>query len=94
MLSSSNFPKEVNYCDYPDSQKHNCEDGDQYIFIRKRKGHNIITDAGGRFGNYLYRNCRNNVLYASYDKPSINKPIYTGGDIGIYSDALQYYKNS
>ncbi len=93
MLSFSNFPKQVKYQDYPDSQKLNCEPGDQYIFIRIRMGNNIISSAGERFGHYLYRNCRNNVLIASHEKPVANKQFYTEGDIGI-CDALQYYKNS
>jgi hypothetical protein len=92
-MSFASFPKEINFANYPDSQKLNVEAGDQYIFIRTRKGHNIISSSGERFGNYLYRNCRNNVLIASHCKPIANKQFHTEGDIGI-CDALLYYKNS
>ena len=67
-MSFASFPKQVKYQDYPDSQKLNVEAWDQYIFIRTRKGNNIISNYNEKFGYYLYHNCRNNVLY---ENPSL-----------------------
>ena len=53
----------------------------------------MVTSSGERFGPFLYRNCRNRVLISSWDKPIDGKTTYTPSDIGMYSDALIYYKN-
>lgn len=92
MLLFSSFHKEIHFKDYPDSQKLKCEKTDNYIFVRTRKGNNIITSYGQPFGKYLYRNCRNKVLISSWEKPT-NKNIYTSEDIAMDSDAIIYYKN-
>jgi hypothetical protein len=52
----------------------------------------MITANGEKFGPYLYRNTRNNVLIASWEKPT-NKELYSSCDIGMNADALIYYKN-
>ena len=84
--------KIISYSDYPQTQKFECLNYDQYIFIREKLGNNYITSDGTKFGNYLYRNITNGVLIASYEKPT-NKKYYTGYDIGTNTDALIYYKN-
>jgi len=94
MLSYSNFST-INYLTdpIPDSQRHPCERTDTYVFERKRLGNQMVTSSGERFGPFLYRNCRNKVLISSWDKPIDGKTTYTPSDIGMYSDALIYYKN-
>jgi hypothetical protein len=95
MLSSSNFQQViyVNYEDYPDCQKLDCKNNDLYIFVRERTGYKT-KPSSGVFGKYLYRNCRNNLLMSSHEKPINNKQYYSGGDIGTCADAIPYYKNS
>lgn len=36
-MSFASFPKEIDYADYPESQKLNCEDGDLYFLSEKEK---------------------------------------------------------
>ncbi len=93
MLSFSQYPKQiqVDYNDYPASQRLKCELNDKYKYVRQRLGHQIVTSRGEKFGPYLYRNMRNNVLMASWDKPT-NKDVYTLSEIGM-GDNLIYYKN-
>jgi hypothetical protein len=94
MLSYSNF-NTINYLTdpIPESQRHNCERTDTYTFVRQRLGNKMVTSSGEKFGPFLYRNCRNGVLISSWDKPIEGKTLYKPGDIGMYSDALIYYKN-
>lgn len=97
MSNYSSYPKMVKYVDYPKSQciKHMTpKDTLIYKFERKRLGGNTITETGDKFGVYLYRNTVTNVLVSSWEKPSRQKPLYTGYDIGIHTDALEYYKNA
>ncbi len=84
--------KQISWNEYPESQKLKCENSDNYLFYRERLGNNIVTKSNHPFGPYLYRNIRNNVLIASFDKPS-GEGIYSSSDIGMFSDALIYYKN-
>jgi hypothetical protein len=77
---------------YPKSQKKPINNSDIFIFERNRLGNNIVTKNGIQFGPYLYRNIQNNVLVASWKKPSINKQLYYGYEIGTNTDALVYYK--
>jgi hypothetical protein len=93
MLSFSQYPKQIyiNYDNYPASQRLQCQSSDTYKYVRQRLGHQIVTSNGDKFGPYLYRNTRNNVLIASWDKPT-NKSTYTVSDIGM-GDYLIYYKN-
>jgi hypothetical protein len=94
MLSYSNFPTINSLTDpIPESQLHPCEPTDTYVFERKRLGKQMVTSSGDSFGPFLYRNCRNKVLISSWDKPIDGKNTYTPSDIGMYSDALIYYKN-
>ncbi len=85
--------KQIGWNEYPDSQKLKCENLDKYIFVRERLGNNIVTKSNHPFGTYLYRNIRNDVLIASFEKPSSGEEIYSASDIGMFSDALIYYKN-
>jgi hypothetical protein len=82
-MLSSNFPV---------SQRIPCQNSDMYSFVRERLGKQIVTSAGDKFGPYLYRNIRNNVLISSWEKPN-NNQLYTSYDIGMNTDALVYYKN-
>lgn len=93
MSSFSQYPKQIyiNYNNYPASQHLKCELNDTYKYVRQRLGHQIVTINGEKYGPYLYRNMRNNVLVASWDKPT-NKVFYTLSDIGM-GDFLIYYKN-
>ncbi len=94
MLSYSQYPKQINFNfdNYPASQRLTCESNDMYRYIRQRLGNQIVTSRGEKFGPYLYRNIRNNVLISSWDKPT-NKDVYTSSDVGMNADALIYYKN-
>lgn len=94
MLSYSEFPKQIiiNFKDYSSSQHLSCQNGDVYKYVRNRLGNQFVTSNGQKFGPYLYRNMRNNVLIASWEKPS-NKEVYTSYNIGMNADALIYYKN-
>lgn len=69
-----------------------CQSNDMYKFVRVRLGKQTITKFGEKYGPYLYRNTRNNVLISSWDSPT-NKELYTSSDIGMNADALIYYKN-
>lgn len=91
MLSYSKFPIVTN--SFPESQLHPCHKTDSYVFVRRRLGKQIVTSHGEKFGPFLYRNCRNGVLISSWDEPKNGKTIYEPSDIGMYSDALIYYKN-
>lgn len=95
MLSYSNFPI-IKYASdtLPYGQQHSCERTDIYVFERMRLGKQMVTSTGEKFGPFLYRNCRNNVLISSWDKPIDGKSTYTSSDVGIYSDARIYYKNN
>ena len=92
MLSYSSFQKEIPVFNYPSTQTLPCEKTDMYKYVRNRLGNQIVTSTGSKFGPYLYRNIRNNVLIASWNKPT-NNELYTSFDIGMYADALIYYKN-
>jgi hypothetical protein len=93
MLSYSNYSKQIHLRDeIPASQRLQCQQGDTYQFVRKRLGSAIVTSSGEKFGPYLYRNTRNNVLIASWEKPT-NIELYSSCDIGMNADALIYYKN-
>jgi hypothetical protein len=50
------------------------------------------TKFGEKYGPYLYRNTRNNILVSSWHKPS-NKYLYSSCDIGMKTDSLIHYKN-
>ncbi len=94
MLSYSQYPKQI-YFDknsYPNNQLLSCDGDDMYTYVRERQGNKIVSSNGEKFGPYLYRNNRNGVLIASWDKPS-NKKLYNSSDIGMNVDALRYYKN-
>lgn len=90
MLSYAEFSKAVVHKQDP-AQLKPCDNSDPYKFERKRLG-NQVTHSGQKYGPYLYRNLRSNVLMASWEAPN-NKPIYTGYDIGTNTDAMIYYKN-
>ena len=80
---------------YPLSQLKENRLDDRYVFYRQRLGNKIVTQNGTKFGPFLYRNTRNQVLVASYERPTSSNPsyLYTGCDIGLNADALTYYKN-
>lgn len=88
----TSYAKQISYQNYPESQRLPCKSSDMYRFVRERLGGNIVTSSGTQYGRYLYRNTRNNVLMASWEKPC-NKQLYSSCDIGMNADALQYYKN-
>jgi hypothetical protein len=93
MLSCSNYSKQIHFSgELPASQRLQCQQDDTYRFVRKRLGSAIITSSGEQFGPYLYRNTRNNVIIASWEKPN-NSEFYSSYDIGMNADALIYYKN-
>ncbi len=93
-LSYSNF-ENINYFTdtLPTNQTYPSEKTDTYKFERMRLGKQMVTLTGEKFGPYLYRNNRTGVLIASWDIPQANKTVYMPSDIGMYSDALIYYKN-
>lgn len=96
MLSYSNYSK-VNYFTdtLPKSQTVPCNKSDTYVYVRRRLGQQMVTKLGERFGPYLYRNTRTQVIIASWEKP--NKSVdglYSWCDIGMNADALIYYKNT
>lgn len=65
-----------------------------YKFERVRLGDKTISQSGEKYGPYLYMNIQTGELIASWEKPVHGKDyLYSGGDIGLYSDALVYYKN-
>ena len=65
-----------------------------YKFERVRLGKKTTTQNGERFGPYLYRDIIDNILIASWDKPTKGlNYLYNGADIGYNTDALKYYKN-
>jgi hypothetical protein len=80
---------------HPSSQLKENRLDDRYVFYRQRLGNKIVSQNGTKFGPFLYRNTRNQVLVASYERPtSLNKSfLYSGCDIGLNADALTYYKN-
>jgi hypothetical protein len=93
MLSYSNYSKQKQFGGkFPTTQLVNCIPNDSYRFVRKRLGSAMVTLHGEKFGPYLYRNVRNNVLIASWEKPTSSE-FYSSYDIGMNADALIYYKN-
>ena len=93
MLSYSNYSKQIHFSsELPSSQRLRCQQDDIYRFVRKRLGRAVVSSNGEKFGPYLYRNTRNNVLIASWEQPS-NNELYSSYDIGMNTDALIYYKN-
>ena len=93
MFSYSNFPTIHYFTDpLPSSQTKHSDATDSYIYERRRLGKQMVTASGEQYGPYLYRNTRSRVLIASWNQPT-NKQLYSASDIGLYSDALIYYKN-
>ena len=95
MFSYSNFPT-INYFTdvLPKSQLEPSNKTDAYVYVRRRFGQQMVTASGERFGPYLYRNTRSQVLFASWDMPTKSADgLYSAGDIGLNADALVYYKN-
>jgi hypothetical protein len=80
---------------YPSSQLKENKLNDTFVFYRQRQGNKIVSQNGTKFGPFLYRNTRNQVLVASYERPKSSNftTLYTGCDIGLNADALTYYKN-
>lgn len=91
MSNYADFPKAVTTQQDP-AQLLPCDNSDPYKFERNRLG-KAVTQSGDKYGPYLYRNLKSNVLMASWEAPT-NKPIYTGYDIGTNADAMIYYKNN
>ncbi len=84
----------VDYNKLPFNQKFKCYNSDTYKFERERLGNIMAPSPSSRYGKYLYRNLRNGVLVASYDRPT-NKTIYTSQDIGAdIGETFPYYKNT
>ncbi len=107
MLSYSTYTQNIKAPNTSNSQQSPCHVDDLYKYERQRLGHLIVSQSGEKYGPYLYRNLRNNVLVASWDKPSEsrkavsvgslgtfeNRETYSSSDIGLNADALVYYKN-
>ena len=93
MLSYSGYTNNIKASVSMNSQQNPCNVNDLYKYERKRLGHLIVSQSGEKYGPYLYRNLRNNVLIASWDKPVDNRETYSSSDIGLNADALVYYKN-
>ena len=63
-----------------------------FKFERIRLG-NKTTPNGETYGRYLYRDITNNLLLASWDKPTKDvNYLYKGEEVGYNTDALLYYK--
>ena len=93
-LQPAGFIKYKTAPKYPPSQRIPCHKDDQYRFERRRLGDRIVPNqSDGRYGAYLYRNTRTGVLISSWEEPTGGQSLYSASDIGIYSDAVIYYKN-
>ncbi len=65
-----------------------------FKYERKRLGYKTVSPNGTEYGPYLYRNLETGQLLASWDKPDKGKDyLYDAGSVGLYADALYYYKN-
>ena len=65
-----------------------------FKFDRIRLGNKTTMLNGERYSSYLYRDIIDNILIASWDKPTKElNYLYKGEEIGYNTDALIYYKN-
>ncbi len=81
----STVPKPIGYISQ--TQISNFNKTDKYKLERIRIGNRIVAPSYEPYGQYLYRNLRNNVLIASYEAQT-SELIYSGSDIGTNSDAI------